>query len=302
MADISPDYTLRQLRYFVTAAAEGSTLAAADAMFVSQSALSQGLSDLETALGAQLFLRHRGRGVELTEIGRQLLPLARQLLGDADELKSAASSLQLELRGTLTIACFDVIAASILPRLLAGFEARYPEVTTDFLDGDQERLLDALETGRAEVAITFEGSLPASLTQAAIAQPIPHLLVPPGHRLASTEPISLKDVGDEPFILVDADSAVDWVGSAFRSIGVSPPVRFRSRSLSTVRALVARGFGVTLVAQGSRFDGRVAPDGVVAVPVADMIRPDPIVIARMPGAQLTRRAAAFWDFCLAELG
>ena len=67
-----------------------------------------------------------------------------------------------------------------------------------------------------------------------------------------------------------------------------------------MRALVARGFGLTLVAQGSRLDGRIAPDGVVAVPVSDAIEPDPIIIVRT--GSLTRRAAAFWDFCLEELG
>lgn len=301
MIDISsPDFSLRQLKYFVAAAAAGSTLAAADAVYVSQSTMSSALSDLEAALDTQLFLRRRGRGLELTEVGRQLLPRARQLLGDADELRAAASTLQRDLRGPLTIACFDVIAASILPRVLSGFEARHPDVTVDFLDGDRAELLDALETGRAEVAITFERSVPATLAHSTLAQPIPHLLVPAGHRLAGPSPVSLREVAEEPFVLVDADPAGDFVSEAFRSIGIAPPIRFRSRSVATVRALVARGFGVTLVAQGSRLDGRIAPDGVVAVPVSDAIRPDPIVIVR--AGTLTRRAAAFWDFCLEEFG
>ncbi|MCU1438720.1 MAG: LysR family transcriptional regulator [Naasia sp.] len=301
MVDLTtPEFSLRQLRYFVAAAVAGSTLGAASAMYVSQSTMSASLSEFEKALGTQLFVRRRGRGIELTETGRQLLPRARQLLSDADEFRSAASSLQEELRGPLTIACFTVIAASILPRVLAGFGARHPDVRVDFVDGDREEVLDALETGRAEVALTFQRLVPATLPCAVLAQPVPHLLVPPGHRLAGTRPVSLRELGDETFILVEADPATDFVSEAFRASGIDPPIRFRSRSLTTVRALVARGLGVTLVAQGSRLDGRVAPDGVVAVPVSDAGNPDPIVIAS--AGSLTRRGSAFWDFCVEELG
>jgi len=292
------DFSLRQMRYFVAAAAGGSTIAAADAVHVSQSAMSSAISELEQSLGTQLFLRRRGRGLELTETGRELLPLARQLLGDADELRSRAANLQHELRGPLAIACFNVIAASILPRVLHGFETRHPDVLVDFLDGDRSEIVEALETGRAELAIAFSRSVPDRLDHAVLARPIPHLLVPQGHRLAGPDPVSLRQVADEPFVLVDAEPAEDFVTAAFRSMDISPPVRFRSRSVATVRALVARGFGLALVAQGSRLDGRVAPDGVVAVPVSDVIEPDPIVIVR--AGALTRRAAAFWDYCLEE--
>lgn len=296
------DYTLRQLRYFVAAAAAGTTQAAAEEMFVSQSAMSSALAELESALGTQLFIRRRGKGLGLTDTGRSLLPMARQLLSDADDLRGAAQHLQGDPEGPLTIACFDVLAPSLLPRLLRGFNERYPMIDIDFIDGNRQELATALETGRAELAIMFEAAVTPAMTYAEVARPAPHLLVPAGHRLAGREPVSLHEVANEPLLLIDADPGRDFVLQALRSIGVTPKVRFRSRSIAMIRALVARGFGYTLVVQGSRLDGRVAPDGVVAVPVTDLIAPDVIVIARSRGAQLTRRGAAFWTYCLEALG
>lgn len=295
------EFTLRQLRYFAAAAAVGTTQAAAEEMFVSQSAMSSALSELEAAIGAQLFIRRRGKGLGLTDTGRSLLPMARQLLADADELRAAAQHLQGELEGPLTIACFDVLAPSLLPRLLRGFNERYPMIELDFIDGNRQELVASLETGRAEVAIMFEAAITPAMTSAVAARPEPHLLVPAGHRLAGREPVSLHEVADEPLLLIDADPGSEFVLQSLRSIGITPKIRFRSRNLAIIRALVARGFGYTLVVQGSRLDGRVAPDGVVAVPVTDLIAPDVIVIAKTRGAQLTRRGAAFWDYCLEAL-
>ena len=137
---------------------------------------------------------------------------------------------------------------------------------------------------------------------AVAAHPEPHLLVPAGHRLAGRAPVSLHEVAEEPLLLIDAEPGREFVLQSLRSIGITPNVRFRSRNMTIIRALVARGFGYTLVVQGRRLDGRVAPDGVVAVPVSDLIAPDVIVVAHPGGAQLTRRAAAFWDYCLEALG
>ena len=299
---VAGEFTLRQLRYFVAAAATGTTQAAAAEMYVSQSAMSSAIAELEASLGTQLFVRRRGKGLGLTDTGRSLLPMARELLADADDLRAVAQHLQGDLEGALTIACFDVLAPSLLPRLLRGFSERYPMVELDFIDGNRQELATALETGRAEVAIMFEAAVTPAMTSAVAARPEPHLLVPAGHRLASPEPVSLHEVADEPLLLMDAEPGREFVLQSLRSIGVTPKVRFRSRSMSVIRALVARGFGYALVIQGSRLDGRVAPDGVVAVPVTDLIAPDVIVIARPSGAQLTRRAAAFWAYTLETLG
>lgn len=103
-----PPFTLRQLRYFVSVAEEGSMAGAAERHYISQSAVSLAVSDLERALGVQLFLRRRSRGVELTAAARQVLPRMRSLLGQANDVYADARSLGQEV-------CREIVAESPPP-------------------------------------------------------------------------------------------------------------------------------------------------------------------------------------------
>src|ERR1700748_1682568 len=107
-----PEYTLRQLQYFVAAAEAGTVTQAAEAMHLSQSAMSTALADLEKAFQVQLLVRHHARGISLTPAGRELLVQAADLLGAAQGLGSS-------LTGTVQLGCFSVPAPYVLPELLA---------------------------------------------------------------------------------------------------------------------------------------------------------------------------------------
>ena len=294
-------FTLRQLAYFVTTADSGSIQAAADELFLSQSAMSSALADLERALGTQLFVRQRGKGRELTPAGHALLAKARRLLAEAEELQAAADDEQSALRGPLTIGCFEVFAPSLLPRLIAGFTQLHPAVDIDFIEADGADLVRLLQLGRVDVAIMFEGQTATNLVTAVIAEPTPHVLVPAGHPVAGLRDVSLADLADEPLILIDSIPSRDFVLGAFQSVGVEPRIRFRSANLAVVRGLVARGLGFTFFAQGSRRDGVPDPDGVVAIPIRDEIHTDAMVLARLPEVQLTRRVQSFWDYAATAL-
>src|SRR5699024_6387349 len=101
--------TLRQLEYFVGICETGSMTAASRQIHVSQSAISMALSDLEDALGVQLFIR-RARGLTITQSGRQLLSEARRLLASVDDLQNNASDLSNALSGRLAIGCYSTLS------------------------------------------------------------------------------------------------------------------------------------------------------------------------------------------------
>src|SRR3954453_5152146 len=85
-------FTLRQLEYFVTVADQGTMAGAAQHHHISQSAVSLAITELERALGVQLLVRRRARGVELTGAGREVLPEVRRLLAHAAEVQATARS------------------------------------------------------------------------------------------------------------------------------------------------------------------------------------------------------------------
>src|SRR5246127_272117 len=120
------EYTLRQLQYFVAAAEAGTVTQAAEAVHLSQAAMSTALADLEKAFQVQLLGRPHARGISLTPAGRELLVASRQLLAQAADLLGAAEGLGNSLTGTVQMGCFSVPAPYVLPEVLATAAERFP--------------------------------------------------------------------------------------------------------------------------------------------------------------------------------
>ena len=110
----SPDYSLRQLAYFVAVAETGTLAGASSTLHVSASALSLALDELDRALGAQLTVRRRAQGVRLTPAGRETLRRARRLLREAGELADAAGGDPGDVAGTVQVGCYTTLAPSLL--------------------------------------------------------------------------------------------------------------------------------------------------------------------------------------------
>src|ERR1700728_396174 len=123
------ELSLRQLAHFVAVAEEGTISAAAERLFMSQSALSASITELERALSADLLVRRRAQGVSLTPMGKLVLDRARDLLADGAELAYLVRGDGTALVGPLVIGCFVTLAPTVLPKLLAEFEALHPHVT-----------------------------------------------------------------------------------------------------------------------------------------------------------------------------
>src|SRR5262245_33489731 len=160
---MSPNFTLKQLRYFVTTAELGSVAEAARTLFVSQPSISTALAKLEALLGVQLFLRSPAHGLTLTSSGEALLIEARELLAHAQDVDANAKGLVNEVLGTLRVGCFTTFAPRFMPGLLAGFAERYPGARVKLSEGTQDRLLGELQRGRLEAAIVYDVDVDADL-------------------------------------------------------------------------------------------------------------------------------------------
>lgn len=294
------NFTLRQLTYFVGAAEAGTTAAAAERFYMNQSSMSAALTELEGALGVQLFIRRRGKGLELTNIGRDLLPEARRLVRTAEEFSGRAGTLQERLNGPLVLGCFDTIAPATLPPLLHDFHQLHPEVEVGFLEGGQAELQEALLEGRIELSIMYDYDLVPGLERVVVNQPWPHVLVPQNHRLAARDTVSLQEVAEEPFIMIKTAPARPLIMQTFAAAGVTPRVRFNSHNFDHIRALVHQDMGYSVVSQSLGASPPHWNEGVVAIPINDPVPPHQVVIASVQQARLTRRAQAFREFCLDE--
>lgn len=285
-------FTLRQLEYFVAIAEAGSVTAAAQAIRLSQSALSTALVELERILEVQLVLRHHARGVSLTSAGEHVLAASRQLLQQAEELSDEARGLGNDVAGTLQLACFGVLAPYVLPELLASASARHQllEITTS--EVDLAALVEGIVHGRFDLAIGYDLTADSRLETMPLYSLRPYVLLPRTHRLADRAEVQLAELADEPLALLDLPYSRDYFGGLFASADLNPTVRYRTSSTQTCRAIVARGLAYTVLNTRRRSDSIAEDSPVVAVEIAHDVPPLDVVLITAAGMRPTRRVAA----------
>jgi DNA-binding transcriptional LysR family regulator len=288
---------LRQVEAFVAAAEAGSMTDAARRLCVSQSAVSLAVAGLERTLGTALFLRHRGRGLTLTAAGRELLLPARHMMADAEALLSQADVIGRGLSGRLTVGCFGTGAPLMLPALMETFERRYPGMTLDFVEGSSDALEAALLEGRCEIALMYDVGLHVPLAKEPLYSAVPYVLLAPEHPLADRPELTLAELAEHDFVLLDVQPVQEHQLGLFTHAGLTPRIRYRTSSYELLRSLVARNLGFTLLI--SRPYGDVSYEGrpLVAVPLSGDVKTVEVMLARAPGTRATLRAQAFAAHC-----
>ncbi|VVE18646.1 LysR family transcriptional regulator [Pandoraea soli] len=255
---------LRQLRYFVAVAEERHFGRAAQRLSMTQPPLSQQIRALEASLGAPLFVR-TNRSVELTAVGRQLLPEVRRILADADALPAFAQGLAHGEVGTLSLGFVSTADYGILPPLLREFGERYPRVRLQLLEATSDVQVEALMDGRIDAGL-FIPPVPARYANELSYMPIvrePLMLALPAGRgvavdddnVADTRPgaaVSLADFADEPLVIFPrrvAPAFYDIIMGCYAALGLTPRVGQEAIQMQTIVSLVSAGMGVALVPQ-----------------------------------------------------
>jgi LysR family transcriptional regulator, hydrogen peroxide-inducible genes activator len=144
--------TIKQLRYFVALCETGHFGRAADACFVSQSAFSTAIQELESLLGTQLVDR-TNRQVTITGVGQEVAVMARRVLRDLDDLVETAGHRQAPLCGKLRLGVIPTIAPFLLPRVLPELRKAYPELELYLTEDRTQRILEKLHDGYLDLLL-----------------------------------------------------------------------------------------------------------------------------------------------------
>ncbi|MBE9603245.1 LysR family transcriptional regulator [Acetobacteraceae bacterium H6797] len=147
--------SVRQLRCFVAVAVEGSFTAAAERLFLTQSALTASVQQLEQALGLRLFNRTTRR-VDLTAAGSEFLLVAQRLLRDFDGAIADMRATANGERGHVSVATAASVMAHVLAPAISGFMARYPNVGLTIRDGVSGDIQQRVLTGAADLGFTSQ--------------------------------------------------------------------------------------------------------------------------------------------------
>jgi DNA-binding transcriptional LysR family regulator len=226
----------------------GGVTRAAEAMYVSQPAVTQRLRRLERVLGARLVER-QGRRLALTDAGQAILPLARQALQILERIPAAISEVQGLLRGEIILGASTTIGEFLLPKRLSAFGRAYPHITVRLHIANTqaivERVLDhSLHAG-------FVGLRPTSsalVTVPFLADTIV-LVAAPSHPLAGRR-ASPKELEQTRLLLREDGSATRAMAlSALVRCGVDTDVAVGFGSNAAVRTAVLAGYGVAALSR-----------------------------------------------------
>lgn len=290
-------YTFRQLEYFVAAGETGSITLASERINISPPSISTAISHLEQELGVQLFVRHHALGLSLTRAGRSMLREAKNVLEQAERLYSVATDEGEQVRGQLTVGCFLTLAPMVMPELAHSFTEAYPDTQVRQIELNQEKLLEGLQNAEIDVAITYDLQIPETINFMPLAQLPVHLVVSETHPLASRARVSLSELVDEPFFLLDLPLSREYFLSLFMRDGLEPKIGGRSAFQDVIRTMVANGYGYTLANVRPR--AAMALDGrkVVRVNLDGNHRPMIIGVATLAQLSRSRLVETFQNHC-----
>jgi DNA-binding transcriptional LysR family regulator len=283
--------SIRALRYFVATAETGSVTRAARQLGVSQPSISAAIAQIEEDFRVQLFIRHHAKGLSLTAAGERVLVEARGLLAHAREFQASAGALGEGLRGEVTIGCFITLAPFVMPGLLQGFEKLHPEIVVRCEEWNQEEILAGLRTGRIEMALTYAYATSGEFTTEVMAELPPRAILPVDHPLATKRAVSLHELAEQPMVLLDLPHSREYFMSLFRAYNLEPRIVYRSRSYDTVRGLIGRHRGYSILNAIPRMPYTYDGTRVAAVPILEDLPRTLVVGLRLRSAVLRRAVA-----------
>lgn len=237
---------LKTFSSFITLAEELHFGRAAHLCGISQPAMSRLLSELEAELGVKL-LNRTSRDVSLTTAGKGFLASARKAVAYADMAIRAAKANTVDGIDSLTVGMMIGAAQPFVGRLLAQFKATHPETRVSLTQTDERSIGSALANGDIDVAIAWDGSLPAGLQHHHLGSIPMSILVPCDHRLAAKKTVRMEDTAGEPIILPSRDRQPIIYNTYLRhtfELGFEPLIVIDVSTTSDLLAMVAGGMGI----------------------------------------------------------
>lgn len=241
------NFDLADLRAFVAVAELNSFRAAADAIHLSQPALSRRVEKLEQALGVRLFERTT-RSVSLTAVGRDFSHKARSLLDDLENSLLSMQAVAASQLGEVVIACVPSAVYYFLPKVLRTFHEQYPRIRVRIIDDGANAVLESVARGDADFGINIIGTQePEIAFQVILKEPFV-VACHRSHPLASLKEVSWAALAKYDFMTVDKSSGNRLlVDLALANSSVRPSWCFEAKHVSTLLGLVEAGLGIAVV-------------------------------------------------------
>jgi DNA-binding transcriptional LysR family regulator len=294
-------FNIRQIRYFVAAAEAGKIVAAASAVGISPSAITEAIQDLEETVGTRLVTRHRG-GIKVTYDGYVFLQHCRNVLSALSAATVAVGAHRKRVEGELTIGVTITVAGYFLAAPLARFRRSFPDVKVLVRELDRSVIEKQLVSGQLDLGILLVSNLKhvQDLATETLAKSRRRLWTSTNHPLLAKPKVTLRDIAKEPYIQLTIDEAAKTTLSYWSKHNLAPDVVFRTDSVEAVRSLVATGAGVTILSDMVYRPWSLEGDKLESREVGAQIPTMDVGLAWSKVAEPPAPARAFIEFCRME--
>jgi DNA-binding transcriptional LysR family regulator len=254
----------RTLRAFVEVIRQGGFSQASKSVFITQSAVSKAVRQLEDELGYALIDRS-GHKIALTDAGEVVFRRAQTMLAERDDLVAQLVELKGLQTGTLRIGMPPIGSDMLFAPLFAIYRQRYPQIEIKLVEHGSRRLEDMVLAGDIELGASLLPVPDRFEWQEVTREPL-HVLIPEDHLLGRRDEIAIRELQHLPFILFDDGFALTpMILEGCREAGFEPQIAARSGQINFIVELVGAGLGIGFLPRMIA-ERRVRP-GVIHIPV-----------------------------------
>ncbi|HVK81262.1 MAG TPA: hydrogen peroxide-inducible genes activator [Verrucomicrobiae bacterium] len=287
--------TLRQLQFLLAIRAEGSFVAAAEAVGVTQPTLSAGIKELEVAVGAILVERGRA-GALLTPAGEEAADRAARAVSEVEELVRAVHTAGEPFSGSFRLGAIPTIAPFLLPRVMPLLKKRFPKLRLQMREDLTARLVDALRARTLDAAVIALPYSAHGIATSPVAEDEFLLVCPETHPLAARNDLAPEHLKSEDVLLLeDGHCLREHALSACRLGPQRRSSEVGATSLHTLVQMVSGGMGVTLLPKIAAEGGVAAGAHVAVRPFSEPLVGRSIGVAWREGGQREEEARLLAD-------
>lgn len=241
---------LNQLRIFLVSGKHRTFSEAAQALFLTQPAVTMQIKQLEAYLGIDLFHRH-GKRIELTEPGRILFDYAQKIFELTESAEKAIRELKDLKTGVLRIGTLKIYARYMMPSLISSYQEKYPGIHVILDEGSSTEITRSLIEHRNELGlISAESSYPPQLEVTPYTQERMVLVLGRDHPLNKKRKICLNDLAHESLIVREKGSVSrQIILNKYREAKIEPLILTEARNLEFIIEQVQAGKGITFIAE-----------------------------------------------------
>lgn len=235
------DNNLLKYLAFVETVDKGSFTKAANSLNYAQSSISKMIADLEKEWGFPLLERNK-KGVYLTSSGKQLLPYARKILSDFEEMQQQVHAINGIQSGTVRIGTFSSVAINWLPNIFSKFQEDYPKIDYEILLGDYDDIEKWINEGRVDCGFLRLPSC-TNFDIISLKQDEYKAVLPMNHPLAQKDFLDYKDLNEQPFLLLEHGGKTE-VSELLEKYNIHPNIRFTTWEDYAIMSMVEKGLGI----------------------------------------------------------